>query len=88
MDSINAILLGIVQGITEFLPISSSAHLILAPLFAGWQDQGVAFDLAVHVGTLFAVLLYFRKDVKELTRDGLLSLQHRQCVGQGKLAFL
>lgn len=87
MDSINAILLGIVQGITEFLPISSSAHLILAPLFAGWQDQGVAFDLAVHVGTLFAVLLYFRKDVKELTRDGLLSLQHRQCVGQGKLAF-
>jgi len=55
MDLINAVILGIIQGITEFLPISSSAHLILAPLVAGWKDQGVAFDLAVHIGTFLAV---------------------------------
>ena len=87
MDIINAIFLGVVQGITEFLPISSSAHLILTPLLAGCQDQGVAFDLAVHVGTLLAVLLYFRRDVTALTQDGVMSFQRRQFVGQGKLAL-
>ena len=87
MDIINAIFLGVVQGITEFLPISSSAHLILTPLLAGWQDQGVAFDLAVHVGTLLAVLLYFRRDVTALIQDGAMSFQRRQFVGQGKLAL-
>ena len=63
MDAVYAVWLGIIQGITEFLPISSSGHLVLMPLFTGEDDQGVAFDLAVHIGTLLAVVLYFRKDV-------------------------
>ncbi len=58
--------LAVVQGITEFLPISSSAHLILAPRLAGWQDQGLGLDVAMHIGTLAAVVLYFRRDVIDL----------------------
>jgi undecaprenyl-diphosphatase len=57
-----AILLAIVQGLTEFLPISSSAHLALAPWFLGWKDQGLAFDIALHFGTLAAVVIYFFRD--------------------------
>ncbi len=60
MDWLQASLLAVVQGLTEFLPISSSAHLILAPYVFGWPDQGLAFDVAVHVGSLAAVLVYFR----------------------------
>lgn len=60
------IALAIVQGLTEFLPISSSAHLILPAQILGWQDQGLAFDVAVHVGSLIAVLLHFRKDVWDI----------------------
>lgn len=66
-----AILLGIIQGITEFLPISSSAHLILARAFFGWEappELGLAFDVALHVGTLMAILLYFRTDVVAMVR--------------------
>ena len=87
MELLHAIFLGILQGITEFLPISSSAHLIMAPVLAGWEDQGVAFDLAVHVGTLLAVLLYFYKDVGVLTQDSISSITQRRFVGQGKLAW-
>lgn len=58
--------LALVQGITEFLPISSSGHLILVPLLTGWQDQGVLLDVAVHVGTLGAVVLYWWRDVGRL----------------------
>lgn len=61
-----AALLALVQGLTEFLPISSSAHLVIPGLVLGWPDQGLAFDVAVHVGTLAAVLLYFRRDLGEL----------------------
>lgn len=63
MDWLQAVILALVQGITEFLPVSSSAHLILAPELFGWDDQGLAFDVAVHVGTLMAVVLYFRQDI-------------------------
>jgi undecaprenyl-diphosphatase len=65
-----AVLLGIVQGLTEFLPVSSSAHLILARLFFGWDagQLGLAFDVACHVGTLAAVLVYFRSDLVEMGR--------------------
>jgi undecaprenyl-diphosphatase len=87
MDLLHSLLLGILQGITEFLPISSSAHLILVPALAGWADQGVAFDLAVHVGTLLAVVLYFRQDVTALTHDGFASVMQRRFVGQGRLAL-
>ena len=59
----HAILLGIVQGLTEFLPISSSAHLILIPWLAGWPEPGLEFDVALHLGTLAAVLIYFRRDL-------------------------
>ena len=63
METIQAILLAIIQGLTEFLPISSSAHLILLSEISGWKDQGVAFDVALHFGTLLAVLFYFRNDL-------------------------
>lgn len=63
MSTLEIILLAILQGLTEFLPISSSAHLILPSAILNWQDQGIAFDVAVHVGTLLAVVLYFRKEV-------------------------
>ena len=66
MDTIQIIVLALVQGLTEFLPVSSSAHLILVPLITGWQDQGLAFDVAVHVGTLTAVVLYFRKEIGKM----------------------
>ena len=66
MDIVQAIALAILQGLTEFLPISSSAHLILLPVLLGWEDQGLAFDVAVHVGTLSAVVLYYRRDLAQL----------------------
>ncbi len=66
-----ALSLALVQGLTEFLPISSSAHLILPSLLLGWPDQGLAFDVAVHFGTLSAVLLYFRKDLIGLALGAL-----------------
>lgn len=64
MSIFHLILVAIIQGLTEFLPVSSSAHLILLPNLTGLQDQGQAIDVAVHVGTLFAVILYFWTDVK------------------------
>ncbi len=64
------IVLAIVQGITEFLPVSSSGHLILIPAFTGWPDQGVLTDVMVHVGSLFAVIVYFWKDVLKLIGGG------------------
>lgn len=66
MDTLQVIVLALIQGITEFLPISSSAHLILPKEILGWPDQGLAFDVAVHVGTLAAVLIYFRQDIGRL----------------------
>jgi len=71
MEIIQSIILGIIQGITEFLPISSSGHLVLVPNIFGWQDQGLAFDVALHWGTLFAVLIYFRKDWVEIFRKSI-----------------
>jgi undecaprenyl-diphosphatase len=62
VTSFQALVLGLIQGLTEFLPISSSAHLALAPWFFGWQDPGLAFDVALHFGTLIAVLWFFRKE--------------------------
>ncbi len=62
MTIFQAIIFGAVQGVTEFLPISSTAHLILLPWFLGWPDPGLSFDVALHLGTLVALLIYFRKD--------------------------
>ncbi len=87
MDWLQALILALVQGITEFLPISSSAHLILVPELLGWPDQGLTFDIAVHLGTLTAVLAYFRHTVGRLLRDWLGSIKHRQAVGESALAW-
>lgn len=87
MTLIQIIVLAAVQGFTEFLPISSSAHLILVPVLSNWPDQGLAFDVAVHVGTLSAVVVYFRNDITAMTRDWSISLYRRQRVGQSHLAW-
>lgn len=71
---IQTITLAITQGLTEFLPISSSAHLILVPTLAGWADQGLAFDIAVHVGSLLAVLAYFKKEIAQIIQGFFRSL--------------
>ncbi|MGF1545709.1 MAG: undecaprenyl-diphosphate phosphatase [Thiotrichales bacterium] len=68
MNDFHILVLAVVQGITEFLPISSSGHLILAPHLLGWADQGLAFDVAVHLGSLAAVVAYFWRDVWQITR--------------------
>ncbi len=81
------LLLALIQGLTEFLPISSSAHLILFPRLMGWQDQGLAFDVAVHVGTLAAVLLYFRRDLAKMARDWTRSLAGRALTPEARLAW-
>jgi undecaprenyl-diphosphatase len=73
-----AIVLGIVQGLAEFLPISSSAHLILLPWVLGWDDPGLAFDVALHWGTLFAVVIVFWRDWVRLIGAGLRSLGDRR----------
>lgn len=70
MDLLQTVLLALIQGITEFLPISSSAHLILVPVLTGWPDQGLAFDVAVHAGTLGAVIVYFRQELVRMTLAG------------------
>jgi undecaprenyl-diphosphatase len=66
LSLLHLVVLSAVQGITEFLPISSSAHLILVPVFTGWRDQGLVIDVAVHVGTLGAVVLYFWRDLAQM----------------------
>ena len=68
MEILQAVILGIIQGATEFLPISSSAHLFLIPWILGWSDQGLAVDVAFHWGTLIAVLAYFRNDIKRVLK--------------------
>ena len=87
MDFIHIIALALLQGLTEFLPISSSAHLILLPIIAGWQDQGLAFDVAVHVGTLTAVIFYFRHTLSKMLADWWQSLRRGQRVGDSHLAW-
>lgn len=66
MDWMQIIVLSLVQGLTEFLPVSSSAHLVLASLIMGWQDQGLLIDVAAHAGSLLAVLIYFRKQLFDM----------------------
>ena len=68
---LQAVVLGIVQGLTEFIPVSSSGHLVIVPYLAGWPDPGLAFDVALHVGTALAVVVYFRRELFAMAR-GLL----------------
>jgi undecaprenyl-diphosphatase len=88
MSLLHLALLATVQGITEFLPISSSAHLIFVPMLLGIEDQGLAIDVAVHVGTLAAVMLYFRTDVASAVRGTLHILAGRWRTGEARLAAL
>jgi len=80
MDIIEIALLAFVQGLTEFLPISSSAHLILTPLLFGYELQSLAFDVAVHLGTLGAVMAFFRREIAAMAVAMLDSLRHRSLV--------
>ncbi|MBY6162560.1 undecaprenyl-diphosphate phosphatase [Mameliella alba] len=82
------LILALIQGVTEFLPISSSGHLILLPNLTGMQDQGQIIDVAVHVGTLFAVVLYFWRDVKEAAVGTLRLATGRIDTPGARLAFL
>ncbi|MBW7861489.1 MAG: undecaprenyl-diphosphate phosphatase [Rhodocyclaceae bacterium] len=77
MDYFQTVLLALIQGVTEFLPISSSAHLILVPVVTGWPDQGLAFDVAVHAGSLAAVVVYFREELRHMAVAGVRSLAGR-----------
>jgi undecaprenyl-diphosphatase len=87
MPLLHIAVLALVQGITEFLPISSSAHLILVPVVFGWPDQGLLIDVAVHVGTLGAVVAYFRHDVARMLCGVVrLSAGHRD--GDARLAAM
>ncbi|MGH8251730.1 MAG: undecaprenyl-diphosphate phosphatase [Steroidobacteraceae bacterium] len=87
MTPLHAIVLAIVQGLSEFLPISSSGHLILVPHFLGWDDQGLAFDVAVHVGTLFAVVGYFRAQLLRMLVAWFRSLTGRGMTPDARLAW-
>ena len=66
MELIQLTILSLIQGLTEFLPISSSAHLILVSTFMNWPDQGITVDIFAHFGTLLAVIFYFREDLKKV----------------------
>jgi len=78
---ISAAILGIVQGLTEFLPISSSAHLIIVPWLIGWESNSLAFDVALHVGTAISVLVFFRKDWIHLARETIVGLKEGSPLG-------
>ncbi|HIL93617.1 MAG TPA: undecaprenyl-diphosphatase, partial [Cycloclasticus sp.] len=88
MDFTHILGLGLLQGLTEFLPISSSAHLVLLPLLLGWEDQGLAFDVAVHVGSLLAVTTYFRKELSRLIVGWFNSVFKQQHSQDSRLAWL
>ncbi|HAH08396.1 MAG TPA: UDP-diphosphatase, partial [Elusimicrobia bacterium] len=71
MTTLHAVVLGLVQGLGEFLPISSSAHLVVLPRLLGWPDQGLSMDVAMHMGTLLALVVYFWKDLADLALGAL-----------------
>ena len=87
MDILHIISLALIQGLTEFLPISSSAHLILPFQILGWPDQGLAFDTAVHLGSLIAVVWYFRIDLGHLISATLVSLVSGKTTQDSRLAI-
>ena len=87
MDLVQAIVLAVVQGLSEFLPISSSGHLVLIPHFFGWTDQGLAFDVAVHMGTLVALLIYFRQPLLAMAVAWTNSVLRREQTRDSRLAW-
>lgn len=87
MDIIQVIILALIQGLTEFLPISSSAHLILPAQILGWDDQGLSFDVAVNTGSLLAVVIYFRHELWTMLNAWIASIFRRQHSDDSKLAW-
>src|SRR4029078_11825588 len=88
MTIFQAIVFGTVQGVTEFLPVSSTAHLILLPWFLGWPDPGLAFDVALHIGTLVALLIYFRWEWIALTMSAFDLVRGRTDGPDARMALL
>src|SRR5690242_2884744 len=86
-DVFRATVLALIQGLTEFLPISSSAHLILPSQLWGWDDQGLAFDMALHLGSLVAVLVYFRRDLWNIARAMLAQASGGQVTEDSRLGW-
>jgi undecaprenyl-diphosphatase len=89
MSNLEAVLLGLVQGLTEFLPISSSGHLRIVPAFLGWDDPGAGFTAVIQLGTMAAVVIYFRKDLWQIARAWLRELRvpFRQSSQEAKLGW-
>lgn len=87
MEWLQLIVLAVLQGLTEFLPISSSAHLVLVPALTQWPDQGLAFDVALHLGSLFAVVIYFRRELQAMALNWLRSLPGRPDKPDARLAW-
>src|SRR5881396_456438 len=84
VEIISAVILGVVQGLTDLLPISSPAHLIVVHRLLGWEAQGLVFDVALHVGTSAAILAYFWRDWIDLAREMLLGIRERQLLGNAQ----
>ena len=87
MSIVQAVVLGIMQGATEFIPVSSSGHLVLVPWLFGWQEPGLAFDTLLHLGTLLAVLIVFWRDLFSLATAWLRSVTQRQSGPEARLAW-
>jgi len=87
LDFLQILVLSVVQGLTEFLPISSSAHLILVPELLGWPDQGLLFDVAMHIGSLLAVIVYFRQDIMRMTQAWFTEVIYKKSSPDSMLAW-
>ncbi|WP_017429141.1 undecaprenyl-diphosphate phosphatase [Vreelandella jeotgali] len=87
MDWLQVVVLAVVQGFTEFLPVSSSAHLILIPALTPWNDQGLAFDVALHLGSLLAVMACFRHQIIAMLQSSLAALRGRGVDTEARLAL-
>jgi undecaprenyl-diphosphatase len=87
LDILHIIVLAVIQGLTEFLPISSSAHLILIPQFLGWPDQGTVFDVSLHIGSLIAVLIYFKPQLSSLLKNWINSFKNKEISSESRLVW-
>lgn len=87
LDNLQILVLALVQGFTEFLPVSSSAHLILVPELFGWPDQGLLFDVAVHFGTLLAVIVYFKRELIQMAIDWIKNVFGNAATPYSQLAW-
>ena len=87
MDIFQTAILAFIQGLTEFLPVSSSAHLVIFPKFFDWSDQGLAFDVVLHFASLCAVIIYYRDSIAKLSQDFFSSISTRKIQGDSLLAW-